>query len=48
MIEAQIERSLIKEMVAHANIQFRYTVGPLNNGHLGTLATVPYSEVVPN
>ena len=24
-----------------------YTVGPLNKGHLGTQAAVPYSEVVP-
>ena len=27
--------------------KFVYTVEPLNKGHLGTQAAVPYSEVVP-
>ena len=28
-------------------IEVAYTVEPLNKGHLGTQAAVPYSEVVP-
>ena len=38
--------SYLKKLVKHKHFPHWYTVEPPNKGHLGTRASVPYSEVV--